>query len=67
MRYTNFTTLTRQIRLEDSVRSSRDIYRISCHLLAAHKLVHGPLRLIGICASTFSNETNPQLRLALEL
>jgi len=67
VRYSNFTTLTRQIRLEESVRSSRDIYRISCHLLAAHKLVHGPLRLIGIGASTFSHDTDPQLRLALEL
>ena len=67
VRYTNFTTLTRQIRLEDPVKNSRDIYRISCHLLSAHKLVSGPLRLLGIGASTFSSEVNPQLKLALDL
>jgi DNA polymerase-4 len=67
VRYSDFTTLTRQIRLERPICSSREIYRISCHLLAAHKLVHGPLRLLGIGASTFCDAKDDQLWLPLDL
>ena len=52
VRYSDFTTLTRQIRLEEPVTAARDLYRLACHLLARHKLVTKPLRLIGIGAST---------------
>jgi DNA polymerase IV len=52
VRYSDFKTLTRQIRLEEPLTASRDIYRISCLLLARHRLVTNPLRLIGIGAST---------------
>lgn len=66
VRYTDFTTLTRQIRLEDTVRSEAEIYRIGCHLLATHALVRKPLRLLGLGVSGLDPGQNPQLRLALE-
>lgn len=52
VRYSDFTTLTRQIRLEDPLTESVDIYRMACYLLARDQLVKGPLRLIGIGLST---------------
>lgn len=52
VRYSDFTTLTRQLRLDDPVSSSREIYRLACFLLARDRLVHAPLRLIGVGVST---------------
>jgi DNA polymerase IV len=65
VRYSDFKTLTRQLRLEEPLTTARDIYRISCFLLAKHKLVTLPLRLIGISASTLVPPL-PQLHLAFE-
>ncbi|MEI6713613.1 MAG: DNA polymerase IV [Verrucomicrobiota bacterium] len=65
VRYKDFTTLTRQIRVEEPVVKAREIYRIACHLLSTHGLVSGPLRLLGIGASTFVARTSPQLLLPL--
>lgn len=65
VRYSDFTTLTRQIRLEEPVCAANDLYRLACHLLARHKLVSKPLRLIGIGASTLVPPF-AQLRLPLE-
>lgn len=47
VRYGDFTTLTRQISLEEPLTESKDIYRLGCWLLARGKLVHRPLRLSG--------------------
>jgi len=66
VRYSDFTTLTRQIRLEDAVFNSHDIYRMACHLLARHKLVSQPLRLIGIGVSTLLGRNELQLNLPLK-
>jgi len=52
VRYSDFTTLTRQLRVEDPLTSADEIYRLACFLLARHRLVKGPLRLIGIGLST---------------
>jgi DNA polymerase-4 len=66
VRYSDFTTLTRQLRLEEPVTSSRELYRLACYLLARDRLVSGPLRLIGIGASTLVPPTaRQQLRLAI--
>jgi DNA polymerase IV len=65
VRYSDFKTLTRQIRLEEPLTTSRDIYRIACLLLAKHRLVASPLRLIGIGASTLVTPFS-QLTLRLE-
>lgn len=65
VRYTDFKTLTRQIRLEEPVTQPRDIYRLACHLLATHELVTQPLRLLGVCVSTLVARESRQLLLAL--
>jgi DNA polymerase-4 len=65
VRYTDFTTLTRQVRLEEPVVSERDLYRIACHLLARHRLVSGPLRLLGVSVSTLVSPMIAQLRLPI--
>jgi DNA polymerase IV len=51
VRYSDFTTLNRQMTFEDPTADARAIYRFACHLLARHKLVHRPLRLIGLGVS----------------
>ncbi len=51
VRYSNFTTLTRQLTFEDPTADAAAIYRFACHLLGRHKLVHRPLRLLGVGVS----------------
>jgi DNA polymerase-4 len=65
VRYSDFTTLTRQVRLEDPVTEAREIYRLAQFLLARDRLVKSPLRLIGIGVSTFVPPRGSQLRLAI--
>lgn len=65
VRYTDFTTLTRQLRLDEPVTTSREIYRIACHLLATHRLVTGPLRLLGLGVSTLVPPVRKQMLLPL--
>jgi DNA polymerase IV len=48
LRYGDFTTLTRQISVEDPMVDASDIYRLACFLLAREKLVCRPLRLLGV-------------------
>ncbi|MFC5458181.1 hypothetical protein [Prosthecobacter fluviatilis] len=65
VRYSDFTTLTRQLRLEEPVTTEREIYRMACYLLARHRLVTGPLRLLGIGVSTLVAPVQRQLRLGI--
>jgi DNA polymerase-4 len=65
VRYGDFTTLTRQISVQDAVSERREIYRLSCYVLAKEKLVQRPLRLIGVGVSGLT-EPSAQLRLPLE-
>jgi DNA polymerase-4 len=65
VRYSDFTTLTRQVRVEEPVTTSREIYRLACFLLARHRLVKAPLRLLGVGVSTLVPPHAPQLRLAI--
>lgn len=65
VRYTDFTTLTRQLRLDEPVTTSRELYRIACHLLATHRLVTGPLRLLGLGVSTLVPPVRKQMLLPL--
>ena len=62
VRYSDFTRRTRQATIEDSTSDAGAIYRFGCHLLARHKLVDRPLRLIGLGVS---NLTPPHLQLTL--
>jgi len=64
VRYGDFTTLTRQLTFEDSTDEAGAIYKIGCHLLAQHKLVNRPLRLLGLGVS---NLVPPAKQLQLEL
>lgn len=63
VRYPDFTTLTRQIRLEEPVHAAGEIYRIGCHLLSVHALVNKPLRLLGLGVSGLGSFENAQLPL----
>jgi DNA polymerase-4 len=65
VRYSDFATLTRQLRVEEPLTSAGDIYRLACFLLARHRLVKSPLRLIGIGVSTLVPPDSPQLMLPI--
>jgi DNA polymerase-4 len=65
VRYSDFTTLTRQITFQDPVTEESELYRSACHLLARHKLVTRPLRLLGIGVSNLVPPWR-QLRLSLD-
>jgi DNA polymerase-4 len=52
VRYSDFTTLTRQISVEEPITEAADIYRLGCFLLAKEKLVSRPLRLLGLGVSS---------------
>ncbi len=65
VRYSDFTTLTRQVRLEDPVTSAAAIYRLAQFLLARDRLVKSPLRLIGVGVSTLVSPRRHQLLLPI--
>ncbi len=65
VRYSDFTTLTRQLRVEEPITTSNEIYRLACFLLARDELVISPLRLIGIGVSTLVPPTRHQLLLPI--
>ena len=48
VRYGDFTTLTRQISVEEPLTEANEIYRLGCFLLGREKLVSRPLRLLGL-------------------
>lgn len=48
VRYSNFTTLTRQTSVEDPVETAEAIYAIACSILRRCRLVDRPLRLLGL-------------------
>lgn len=51
VRYGDFTTLTRQISVEEPLTEAAEIYRLGCFLLGREKLVSRPLRLLGLGVS----------------
>ena len=51
VRYSDFTTLTRQTTLQVPVRDSAEIYRAIRHLLKKEKLLVGAIRLLGVSSS----------------
>ena len=65
LRYSDFTTLTRQITVEDPITEATEIYRFGCYLLAREKLVCRPLRLIGLGATSLGMPASQQLFLPL--
>jgi DNA polymerase-4 len=65
VRYSDFSTLTRQIRVEEPMTKGEEIYRLACYLLARDRLVKSPLRLIGIGVSTLVPPVHHQLLLPI--
>ena len=63
VRYGDFTTLTRQITVEEPLTEPQDIYRLGCFLLGREKLVSRPLRLLGLGVSSLREPTVRQLGL----
>jgi DNA polymerase-4 len=63
VRYSNFTTLSRRISVEEPISEANDIYRLGCFLLGRDKLVSQPLRLIGLGVSNLRERTSQQLPL----
>jgi DNA polymerase-4 len=63
LRYGDFTTLTRQITVEEPITDAKEIYRLACFLLAREKLVSRPLRLLGLGVSNLDLPPGRQLAL----
>ena len=61
LRYGDFTTLTRQITVEEPIVEAGEIYRLACFLLAREKLVYRPLRLLGLGLSNLDLPIGRQL------
>ena len=61
VRYGDFTTLTRQITVEDPLTEANDIYRLGCFLLGRENLVSRPLRLLGLGVAGLREPTGQQL------
>src|SRR5262249_5475135 len=63
VRYGDFTTLTRQISVEEPLSEAEEIYRLGCFLLGREKLVTRPLRLLGLGVANLREPSDQQLRL----
>jgi DNA polymerase-4 len=63
VRYSDFTTLTRQFSVEEPLAEAADIYRLACFLLGRDKLVSRPLRLLGLGVSNLREPAGRQLAL----
>jgi DNA polymerase-4 len=61
VRYGDFTTLTRQITVEDPLVEPSDIYRLGCFLLGRERLVARPLRLLGLGVANLREPAERQL------
>jgi DNA polymerase-4 len=61
VRYGDFSTLTRQITVEEPIIEAADIYRLGCFLLGRDRLVSRPLRLLGLGASGLREPSEQQL------
>jgi len=61
LRYGDFTTLTRQISIEEPITEAGDIYRLACFLLGRERLVSRPLRLLGLGVSNLREPSGQQL------
>jgi DNA polymerase-4 len=61
LRYGDFTTLTRQITVEEPMTKAEEIYRLACFLLARERLVSRPLRLLGLSVNHLDLPAGRQL------
>jgi DNA polymerase-4 len=65
VRYGDFTTLTRQITVEEPTSDAKELYRLAAFLLGREKLVSRPLRLLGLGVSGLVPASARQLVLPL--
>lgn len=65
VRYGDFKTLTRQFSMEEPITEARVLFRVGCWLLGREHLVHRPLRLLGLGASSLVEDQLRQLELPL--
>jgi len=63
VRYSDFSTYSRQISLKAAVNSSEEIYQRAKELLTKNNLLKKPLRLLGIGVSNLCQEGQEQLNL----
>jgi DNA polymerase-4 len=61
IRYGDFSTLTRQISVEEPLTEPKEIYRLACFLLGREKLVSRPLRLLGLGVANLREPNGTQL------
>ena len=66
IRYGDFTTLTRQMSVEEPLCQAAEIYRLGCWILAREKLVNRPLRLLGLGVSGLLEANVQQLSFGFE-
>lgn len=66
VRYGDFTSLTRQISMEEPLTEAKEIYRLGCWLLGRERLVNRPLRLIGLGVSGLVDAQVSQLQLRFD-
>jgi len=66
VRYGDFTTVTRQVSVDEPLAAAVEIYRLGCWLLARDRLVHRPLRLLGLGVSGLVDLVVEQLQLQLQ-
>lgn len=63
VRYGDFSTLTRQVTVEEPLTEAAEIYRLGCFLLGRERLVNRPLRLLGLGVSSLREPQARQLTL----
>ena len=61
VRYSDFTTLTRQLTVEEPVFEADALYRLGAFLLRRDQLVNRPLRLLGLGVSSLGDPFRRQL------
>lgn len=61
VRYSDFTTLTRQVSVEEPLTEAGEIYRLGCFLLGRERLVSRPLRLLGLGVTSLREPSGRQL------
>lgn len=62
VRYGDFSTLTRQISVEEPLTEANEIYRLGCWLLGRERLVNRPLRLLGLGVSGLAEPAGQQMK-----
>lgn len=61
VRYSDFTTITRQLTVEEPVFEADTLYRLGAFLLRRDQLVNRPLRLLGLGVSSLGDPFRRQL------